>query len=170
MMAHVNAVVVRPAHGAASRAAASAAEITAASCFAHWCAGGTVPSTAWIVGYGGVLFALGLSLQRGNVTFGWAFLGASAGQLFMHLCLQGATSSHAHDGGAWPMVIAHVAGAVATVAVWTIRRRAWDVLVRVGQVRPFVLGNGRARSEAAAGLSGIESWIAWRHRGPPVGG
>jgi hypothetical protein len=170
MMTPVNPVAVRPARGATVRAAASAAEITAASCFAHWCAGGTLPSAPWIVGSAVMLFALGVGLQRGNVTFVWALLGASAGQVLMHLSLQSATSAgHVHDGSAWPMVLAHVAGAVATVVVWTVRRRAWDVLVRVRQVRPFVRGALGAPSGAAAGLSGIESWIAWRHRGPPVG-
>jgi len=170
MMTRVNPVFVRPAPGAAGRAAASAAEITAVACLAHWCAGGALPSVPWIAGCAALLFALGLGVQRGNVSFGWAFLGASAGQLVIHLCLQSATSaSHGHDGASWPMVVAHVAGAVAIVVVWTIRRRIWDVLVRVGQTRPFVLGAVRARSERPAGLSGIESWIAWRHRGPPVG-
>lgn len=170
MMTPVNPVLVRPARGATVRAAASAAEIAMASCLAHWCAGGTVPSAAWIVGYAVVLFALGLGLQRGNVSLGWAVVGASAGQFFMHLCLQSATSaSHGHEGAAWPMVVAHVAGAIATVVVWTMRRRAWDILVRVRQVRWLVLGTVGAPAEAAGGLSGIESWIAWRHRGPPVG-
>src|SRR5687768_10796483 len=120
MMTPVNPVVVRPARGATVRAAASAAEITAASCFAHWCAGGALPSVPWIAGCVILLFALGLSLQRGYVTLGWAFLGASSGQLVMHLCLQSA-ATHGHDGAAWPMIAAHLAGAVATVLVWMIR-------------------------------------------------
>jgi hypothetical protein len=170
MMTPVNPVVVRPASGAAVRAAVSAAEITAVACLAHWCAGGALPSVPWIAGCAILLFVLGLGVQRGNVTFRWAFLGASAGQLVMHLCLQSATSvSHSHDGAVWPMVVAHVAGAVATVVVWTIRRRVWDVLLRVGRARPFVLAAVRGHSDRPAGISGIESWIAWRHRGPPVG-
>lgn len=170
MMTRVNPVLVRPAPGAAARAVASAGEITAVACLAHWCAGGALPSVPWIAGCAMLLFALGLGLQRGHVTLGWAFLGASAGQLVMHLGLQSAMSAtHGHDGAAWPMVVAHVAGAVATVAVWTIRRRVWEVLVRVRRVRPVVLGVVRNPSVTVPGLSGIENWIAWRHRGPPVG-
>ena len=170
MMTRVNPVLVRPARGATARAAASAAEITSASCFAHWCAGGALPSLPWVAGCAALLFAVGLGFQRGIVTFRWAFLGASAGQLLMHLCLQSTTqAAHVHDGASWPMVVAHVAGAVATVVVWTIRRRIWDVLVRVESSRPFVFGTVRALSERPAGLCGIEGWIGWRHRGPPVG-
>ena len=170
MMAPVNPVVLRPARGSTVRAATSAAEITAASCFAHWCAGGTLPSAPWVVGYAAILMALGMGLHRGTVTPAWAFVGASAGQLFVHLCLQtAAPAGHTHDGGAWPMVVAHVAGAVATVVIWSIRRRAWDVLVRVRRVCTLVLRAVSAPVEPAGGVSGIDRWIAARHRAPPVG-
>jgi hypothetical protein len=168
MMARVNPVLLRPAPGAVGRSAVSAGEITTAACVAHWCAGGALPSIPWIAGCVALMFALGLGVQRGAVRLRSAVLGAGAGQVVLHLCLQSGTA-HGHDGLAWPMLVAHVVGAIATVLVWTLRQSAWDALLRLWRVRPLIVRAVRTQRRPVVGRSGVQVWIAVRHRGPPVG-
>jgi hypothetical protein len=109
-------------------------------------------------------------LHRGRLALPSALAGAAAGQAFLHLALaQGAATDHmGMTGSVWPMVIAHAVGALATVVLWSLRRQAWDVLVRVGHVRPPV----RGRSIAAPTFHDerVDTLLRWRsglRRGPP---
>ena len=165
-------LVVRPAPGAVLRAAVGAVEITAAASAAHWVAAGMLPSTAWIVASALPVFGIGVLLQRGRVSLPAAFAGAAAGQVFQHLALaEGMSADHLHQAGSGlPMVVAHAAGALATVLVWTLRRRAWDVLVRVGSLR--IAAFGRLTRVSNAPITPTDAWLEWmaaRRRGPPVG-
>lgn len=148
-----------------------AVEITSASCAAHWLASGMLPSATWIVASALPVFGIGVLVLRGRVSLPAAFLAAAAGQGFMHLALaQGTHADHMHMGDSvWPMVIAHGVGAVATVLVWSLRRRIWDVLVRVGRIR--VLSLRRPTFALVARVDRVDAWLLWlgfRRRGPPA--
>jgi hypothetical protein len=171
MMSRVTSIVVRPAAGAVARAALGTVEITAASCAAHWLAAGMLPSVTWVLASALPIFGIGVLLQRGRMSLPMALTGAAAGQVFLHLALaEGMSADHMHPSGTiWPMVAAHAAGALATVVLWSMRRRAWDVLVRVNQLR--VPAMRRAAHRSINSVVMVDAWLEWmasRRRGPPV--
>lgn len=174
-MSRVTSIQLRPSPGAVARAATSAVEITAASCTAHWIAGGMLPSFSWALAGALPLFGFGVLLHRGRLSLPAACVAAAAGQAFLHVVLaQGSPAGHLHAGGsppsmALPMLTAHVAGAFATVLVWSLRRRAWDVLVQVGQVRLFVLRRpATVLITRADAIDALVLWVGARRRGPPL--
>jgi hypothetical protein len=132
-----------------------------------------LPSASWILASALPIFGVGVLLQRGRVSVPWALASAAAGQVFLHLALVAGTSTdHMHAGGSagWPMLAAHVVGAMVTTVLWSVRRRAWEVLVRAGRVRIPVLFQLARLS--TAGSATVDTWLKWmasRRRGPPVG-
>jgi len=147
-----------------------AVEITAVSCAAHWAASGSLPPAGWVLASVLPLFGIGVFLHRGRLTLSTAFVAAAAGQVFMHLALaQGTPTDHMRAAGSdWPMVIAHAVGAIATVLLWSLRRHAWDVLVRVVSIRLMALRRSAYALVVRADAS--DAWLRWmgsRRRGPP---
>jgi len=171
MMSIVTSIVVRPASGAMARAALCAVEITAAACAAHWLAGGMLPAASWVLASAVPVFGVGVLLQRGQVSLPWALAGAATGQVFLHLALvAGTPADHMHAGGStmWPMVVAHVVGALTTILIWSVRRRAWDVLVGASRARiPVLRRLVRLTMAGPAIAAGWLQWMASRRRGPP---
>lgn len=173
-MSRVTSIVVRPAPGTMVRAAAGTVEITVASASAHWIAGGMMPSIGWLLASALPIFGVGVLLQRGRVTLPCALAWAAAGQGFLHVALvAGTPGDHLHAGGSAPsmmvpMLVAHAVGALATVLVWSVRRRLWDVIVRVSKVRTQVL---RAPAQSSIdNCAATNEWLVWmalRRRGPP---
>jgi hypothetical protein len=183
-MSRVISVLVRPAPGAVARAAIGTVEITGASCAAHWLAGGMLPSVAWVVASAVPIFGIGILLNRGRLSLPAALVAAAGGQVLMHLMLADGTASHLHGGGSMspsmassmgtsatlPMVAAHAVGALLTVALWSVRRRVWDVLVGVSRVRLVTFRRLAPWSTSSVGrLDAHLEWIALRLRGPPWG-
>jgi len=179
MMSSVTSIVVRPAPGAMVRAAAGTVEITTAAASAHWIAGGMMPSIGWLLASALPILGVGVLLQRGRLSLPMALVWAAVGQVFLHVALvAGTPADHLHAVGSappmvmqpttLPMLVAHAVGALATVVVWWVRRRLWDVIVRVGSVRTWVL-HAPARSLIDGGAAADE-WLVWmasRRRGPP---
>ena len=73
-----------------------------------------------------------------------------------------------HASGMWPMVVAHVVGALTTILIWSVRRRAWDVLVGASRARiPVLRRLVRLTMAGPAIAAGWLQWMASRRRGPP---
>ncbi len=138
MMCPVLSVKVVPRRGVTLRAALATLEIMTVLVVAHTWAGGQLPTIGWLTATAALVFAASSVALRGRVPL-WATVPAlTVGQLLLHGWLVALTpavaDAHLHGHGAhleltWPMLLAHVVGALATALVWELRRRAVDVVL-----------------------------------------
>lgn len=128
-------VVVRAASRVRLRAALATVEIMVAVTAAHLWAGGELPGVPWLLATSGLVYLAGCALLRGRFALLPAALGVGIGQFGLHhlLTAMGPDAGHAHGGmlGAMSeqMVLAHAVGAIATLVIWALRRRAVDSLL-----------------------------------------
>ncbi len=171
--------------GVAARSALASAEVTTTLVVAHAAAGGALPSAGWVAAMAAVVFGAGLLVLRGSVRSVVALPALLAAQVGLHLWLSALAPAshpgHAHAAVAgaevapdlhlgWPMLVAHLLGAVVTALAWHVRRRAvstalaWGAaaVVPLTPVRPRPASAGTARPVARHLIS-----LAPR-RGPPV--
>ena len=125
----------------------TALEVWSLTTLAHTMAGGALPSLPWLGGLALLVWAATALVLRASVSL-WLVLPAlAASQVGLHLALTSmppAPTSHVHDmagpastpgmlqdGLAWPMLAAHLASALLTAAVWSLRRRVVDSVTRL---------------------------------------
>lgn len=138
MMCPVLSVRVLPRRGVTLRAALATLEIMTVLVVAHTWAGGQLPTIGWLAVTAALVLAASSVALRGRVPL-WATVPAlTVGQLLLHgwlVALAPAvpeTQLHAHGSHlelTWPMLLAHVVGALTTALVWELRRRAVDVVL-----------------------------------------
>ena len=145
---------VLPRRWATLRAALATLEIMTVLVAAHTWAGGELPTVGWLAATAGLVFVASNVVLRRRVPL-WATVPAlTVTQLLLHSWLvvlaPAPHSGHVHGSAlelTWQMVLAHVAGALATALVWELRRRAVEVvltwaeagLVPVPTLRPTVV-------------------------------
>ncbi len=126
-------VRVLPRRGVALRSSLSTVEVVLVLVAAHTWAGGRLPAPGFVAVAAALVFAAGLVVLRGRVPLRAAVPALVTAQLLLHCWMAVvAAGEHVHGGQlglTWPMLLAHVAGGVATAIVWELRRRAVEVLV-----------------------------------------
>jgi hypothetical protein len=163
-------------------------EITTVLVAAHRAADGALPSAPWIAAMAAVVFVAGLGVLTRRVPLTVAVPPLLGVQLLLHTYLamlapasgrgamgtvthgDPAATSHAVHLLGWPMVVAHVAGAVATAAVWELRARADDVVTSWTDTALPPLPDARRASVAAPRTgrrSRRELVLLAPRRGPP---
>lgn len=99
-----------------------AGEASAAAVLAHAAAGGHLPHPAWLLGFAAVV-AVGFRSVRSQQLPAWLLFAGLVGlQAGWHWFLHAMAPGHAHGAGfTFAMVVAHLAAAAITVAVWRLR-------------------------------------------------
>jgi len=148
MIVRMLTVRVVPRRGSLLRAVLATLEIMTGTLLAHAWAGGALPSPAWIA-LMGVLVAGGtLLVHRGRVPLAVAVPTLAVVQLLLHCWLVAlvptasmpgmSMSGMSHGAGGHglgelglsaPMLLAHLVSAALTALVWSVRRRAVEVLL-----------------------------------------
>lgn len=128
-------VLVQAPGGIRLRAALSSVEIMVAVTAAHVWAGGELPALPWLLATAGLVYATGCALLRGRFALLPAAVGVGVAQFGLHHLLTAMSPDAAHAHGSMlgsmsgQMMLAHALGALATLVVWALRRRAFDALV-----------------------------------------
>lgn len=172
-------VVPRP--GAVARALLATLEIVVGTAAAHTWAGGTLPSPAWVAMMAGMVLLASVLVLRGRVGAKVAVPTLAAAQLLLHCWLVALSPAHAaaghqaHGSAAHleltvPMVGAHLVAAVLTAVVWTLRRRAVDVVLAWATLLRVVVGTVRrlAPTSAPAVVRRHLVVLVAPRRGPPA--
>lgn len=171
----VLSVRVLPRRGVTLRAALSTIEIMTLVVAAHTWAGGQLPAASWLVVSAVLVFAAGGVVLRRRVPL-WAMVPALvAAQLLLHCWMSVLTPGSGHHHGthfelSWQMVTAHAAGGIVTALVWSLRRRAVEVLLSwsdVGIVPVPTLLRPMARYGPVLPMR--RPLVVVPLRGPPVG-
>ena len=160
--------------GAIPRAALSTVEIMTLLVAAHTWAGGTLPATGWIAATAALVFGAGAVVLRGRAPMRVVVPALAVTQLLLHcwmVVLGPTTHGHvAHLDLTWQMVLAHLAGAVATAAIWALRRRAVDVVLAWSEAGLVpVPGVLRTPARYAPVIPLRRPLVVVPLRGPPVG-
>ena len=171
----VLSVQVLPRRGVILRAALATLEIMTLLVAAHTWAGGRLPATGWMVATAVLVFAAGTLVLRGRVPLRAMVPGLVVLQLLLHswMAVLGPTSGHVHGPHlelTWQMVLAHVAGGLATALVWELRRRAVEVVLtwsEIGVLPVPILRHTVARQAPVLPLR--RPLVVVPLRGPPVG-
>lgn len=169
-MCGVDLKVVRPTRGSVWLALLAAIEITTGSSLAHLAGGGQLPDALWLVATGAAVFGVGVVVLQRRLGIVPGALLAGAAQLGMHELFEAyaAPAVHAHTGSNPSMLVAHVAAAVLTVAVWMIHRRAWRVIAQAYALPRAVIAT-RLLPHAQPVVPRVALWTyVAAGRGPPV--
>ncbi|HWM73783.1 MAG TPA: hypothetical protein VNQ53_08585 [Nocardioides sp.] len=168
-------VRVLPRRGILLRAALATIEILTLLVAAHSWAGGRLPATGWMVATAALVFAAGTMVLRGRVPL-WAMVPALVvAQFLLHswMSVLGPSSGHAHGPHldlTWQMVLAHVAGGLATALIWELRRRAVEVVLTWSEIGVLpVPALRRTVARTAPVLPLRRPLVVVPLRGPPVG-
>jgi hypothetical protein len=175
-------VVPRP--GLALRALLATVEIMLGTVAAHTAAGGALPSPVWVAAASALVLGGGLVVLRGRAPLWLVVPALAAAQLLLHCWLALTTghdmAAHAgmHTAGAGaahleltgPMLLAHLAAALLTAAVWRVRRRAVDVLLAWSDPARVLVPTRRAvGTPSTAGAVLLRALLsAAPRRGPPA--
>lgn len=118
------------------RALLATTEIMAGVLAAHAAAGGGLPTPGWLLTLAGLVHVCTLLVLRRRVRRRWLVPALVAAQWVLHEAFTTASaeaSGHAHHLGAqaspsWQMLVAHLASALITAVVWSVRRRLRTML------------------------------------------
>jgi hypothetical protein len=141
MMSRVTVTVERAPY-AVWRAMAATMLVLPGAAWAHLLAGGELPHAPTLVGLAAAVFAAGLMVLRGSVSWRVLLPAVAAAQVGLHesfgamqsMGSNGAHAGHGHMVGAdatwtWQMVAAHTAVTLVTALAWRLCDRAAAVIV-----------------------------------------
>jgi len=172
----VLSIRVLPRRGVILRSALSTLEIMTVLVAAHTWAGGALPAVGWMVGAGALVFAVGTLVLRGKVPLRAAVPALVLAQLLLHcwmVVLAPGSAGHAHASHlelTWQMVLAHVAGGLATALVWELRRRAVEVVLTWSEIGLLPVPTLRRTVIRQAPVLPLRRpLVVVPLRGPPVG-
>ena len=171
----VLSVQVLPRRGVLLRAALATIEIMTLLVAAHTWAGGRLPAAGWMLATAGLVFAAGTLVLRGRVPLRAMVPGLVVLQLLLHswMAVLGPTSGHVHGPHlelTWQMVLAHVAGGLATALVWELRRRAVEVVLTWSEIGVLPVPTLRHTVVRQAPVLPLRRpLVVVPLRGPPVG-
>ncbi len=167
---------VLPRRGVTLRAALSTLEIMTVLVAAHTWAGGRLPSTGWMAVAAALVFAAGTMVLRGQVPLVAMVPALTVAQLLLHcwmVVLAPPPGAHAHGPHldlTWQMLLAHMAGGVATALVWELRRRAVEVVLTWARAGLLPLPAPRLTPAPRAPVVPLRRpLVVVPLRGPPVG-
>lgn len=165
---------VLPPRGALLRSALATLEIMLLLVAAHTWAGGRLPSAGWVVAVAALVLACGTVVLRRRVRLRVMVPALVAAQLLLHCWMVVlAPGGHAHGPHlelTWQMVLAHVAGGLATAVVWELRRRAVEVVLTWAEAGILPVPAPRRTVVRRAPLLPLRRpLVVVPLRGPPVG-
>ena len=179
MMSCVTVTVERAPY-AVWRAIAATMLVLPGAAWAHLMAGGELPHAPTLVGLAAVVFAAGLLVLRGSVSWRVLLPAVAAAQVGLHESFgamsSGGHAGHGHMAGAdatwsWQMVAAHTAVTLLTALVWRICHRAAAVIVTVldSRATPVIARSDLRWSDRdTAAATAPVFLVSAPRRGPPA--